>query len=78
MYRGKLERLGERDGDLLLTQESTVPSGSSMESVGGGGGSQDVRVKSLFQSISQDVGMGPDNCPEEEVEIEDFDDDMIW
>ncbi|CAI8034286.1 Cell cycle checkpoint protein RAD17 [Geodia barretti] len=70
--RGYLERLGERDVDTVLTQDS----GSSSVGLGP---SQDARAGSLFRSVSQDVGMGPVDGPEEEeTVIEDFEDDVIW
>ena len=74
--RGYLERLGERDVDTVLTQDSGC---SSLEAPPVGlGPSQDARAGSLFRSVSQDVGMGPVDSPEEETVIEDFEDDVIW
>jgi hypothetical protein len=75
--RGYLERLGERDVDTVLTQDS---GSSSLEAPPVGlGPSQDARAGSLFRSVSQDVGMGPVEGPEEEeTVIEDFEDDVIW
>ena len=72
--RGYMERLGERDIETVLTQDS---GSSSLEAVAGGQTSQDGRTGSLFHSVSQDVGMGPVEEEEEGV-IEDFEDDMIW
>ena len=72
-----MENLGERDVETVFTQDhggcsvdddtATGHSGVSIPSQDSGG--------SIFHTVSQDVGMGPVDSPED---IEDFDDDMIW
>ena len=71
-----MERLGERDVETALTQEDTssLTTGQlnrqqQLSQEGGVGGPH---------SVSQDVGRGLVDGVDEETEIEDFEDDMIW
>ena len=78
------ENLGERDienvdrttsGDIGDPRLYSDDDGAgrrvgSVPSQGSGG--------SAFHTTSQDVGMGPVDSPEDNVEIDDFEDDLIW
>ena len=78
VFRFHAENLGERDIETVDTRDPTLCGDDdsagrrvgSVPSQGSGG--------SGFHSTSQDVGMGPVDSPEENVEIDDFEDDLIW
>lgn len=68
------ERLEERDTETLFTQD--VDSISVRDSaVICTDGNPSLESGFAFHTMSQDVGMGSLDSPDE---IEDFDDDMIW
>ena len=78
MSRFHAENLGEKDIETVDTRDSKSygdddSAGQKVDSVpsqGSGG--------SAFHTTSQDMGMGPVDSPEENIEIDDFEDDLIW
>ena len=85
-----MENLGERDVELVLTQDTATSSSetaSSTDERATAGKSihptlipsQEGASGSTFHTVSQDVGMGPVDSPDNrDLEIEDFEDDFIW
>lgn len=69
------ERLEERDTESVFTQDMDVRETAVMSTDGNTGSVPSQENGSAFHTISQDVGMGSVDSPDE---IEDFDDDMIW
>ena len=68
-----IESLGERDVESLFTQDTATTSLASVTtrlSQESGG--------STIHTVSQDMGIGPVDSPDEGIEIEDFEDDLIW
>lgn len=72
------ERLEERDTETVFTQDIdsiSVRDSAVMCTDGNTASVPSQESGSGFHTISQDVGMGSLDSPDE---IEDFDDDMIW
>ena len=67
-------------GPISVRDSAMLHSDGSAGSVEKGAGSAPSQEGggSAFHTSSQDVGMGPCDSPEEDIEIDDFEDDMIW